>query len=187
MTEKKNQCIHCSVESCRHLREEEGLCALEASRWRPRPWPTPATPPMKACAGATKRNEQETPISKRRRGPAGGRSPVQRPADGVHDRMHRHPARPGGNAGRTAEYRRIGRDPSRGKRLTRNPKGLQRSFASAAAPVFENTAFSRHGFAVVAYVTGVKQSAVVQHDPAGAVVEHDNVKSRKEIMKKWNL
>ena len=37
MTEKKNQCIHCSVESCRHLKEEEGLCALESIQVAPTP------------------------------------------------------------------------------------------------------------------------------------------------------
>ncbi len=37
MNEKKNQCIHCSVESCRHLKEEEGLCALESIQVAPTP------------------------------------------------------------------------------------------------------------------------------------------------------
>lgn len=37
MTEKKHQCIHCSVESCRHLKEEEGLCALESIQVAPTP------------------------------------------------------------------------------------------------------------------------------------------------------
>ena len=37
MIEKKNQCIHCSVGSCRHLKEEEGLCALESIQVAPTP------------------------------------------------------------------------------------------------------------------------------------------------------
>ena len=37
MAEKKNQCIHCSVESCRHLREDQGICSLEAIQVAPTP------------------------------------------------------------------------------------------------------------------------------------------------------
>ena len=37
MTEKKNQCIHCSVESCRHLREDKGICSLESIQVAPTP------------------------------------------------------------------------------------------------------------------------------------------------------
>ncbi len=37
MNEKKNQCIHCSVESCRHLKEGEGMCALESIQVAPTP------------------------------------------------------------------------------------------------------------------------------------------------------
>ena len=37
MSEKKNQCIHCSVESCRHLKEEAGVCALESIHVAPTP------------------------------------------------------------------------------------------------------------------------------------------------------
>lgn len=37
MAEKKNQCIHCSVESCRHLKEDQGLCSLESIQVAPTP------------------------------------------------------------------------------------------------------------------------------------------------------
>ena len=37
MTDPKNQCIHCSVESCRHLKDDEGLCALESIQVAPTP------------------------------------------------------------------------------------------------------------------------------------------------------
>ena len=37
MTEKRNQCIHCSVESCKHLKEEQGLCSLESIQVAPTP------------------------------------------------------------------------------------------------------------------------------------------------------
>ena len=37
VTEKKNQCIHCSVESCRHLKESQGICSLEAIQVAPTP------------------------------------------------------------------------------------------------------------------------------------------------------
>ena len=37
MAEKKNQCIHCSVESCRHLKEETGICSLESIQVAPTP------------------------------------------------------------------------------------------------------------------------------------------------------
>ena len=37
MTDPKNQCIHCSVESCRHLREDKGICSLEAIQVAPTP------------------------------------------------------------------------------------------------------------------------------------------------------
>lgn len=37
MNEKKNQCIHCSVESCRHLRPEQGICSLESIQVAPTP------------------------------------------------------------------------------------------------------------------------------------------------------
>ena len=37
MTDPKNQCIYCSVESCRHLREDKGICSLEAIQVAPTP------------------------------------------------------------------------------------------------------------------------------------------------------
>ena len=37
MPDPKKQCIHCSVESCRHLREEQGICALESIQVAPTP------------------------------------------------------------------------------------------------------------------------------------------------------
>ena len=37
MNEKKNQCIHCSVESCRHLKPEQGICSLESIQVAPTP------------------------------------------------------------------------------------------------------------------------------------------------------
>ena len=37
MNEKKNQCIHCSVESCRHLKQDQGLCSLESIQVAPTP------------------------------------------------------------------------------------------------------------------------------------------------------
>ena len=37
MTDPKNQCIQCSVESCRHLREDKGICSLEAIQVAPTP------------------------------------------------------------------------------------------------------------------------------------------------------
>ena len=37
MNEKKNQCIHCSVESCRHLKSEQGICSLESIQVAPTP------------------------------------------------------------------------------------------------------------------------------------------------------
>ena len=37
MNEKKNQCIHCSVESCQHLRPEQGVCSLESIQVAPTP------------------------------------------------------------------------------------------------------------------------------------------------------
>ena len=37
MTDPNNQCIHCSVESCRHLREDKGICSLEAIQVAPTP------------------------------------------------------------------------------------------------------------------------------------------------------
>ena len=57
MPDPRNQCIHCGVESYRHLKQEQGICA-PASRGPLPPWHTPATPPMKACARATTANEQ---------------------------------------------------------------------------------------------------------------------------------
>ena len=35
--DRKNQCIHCSVESCRHLKEEQGVCSLESIQVAPTP------------------------------------------------------------------------------------------------------------------------------------------------------
>ena len=37
MNEKKNQCIHCSVESCRHLKQDQGICSLESIQVAPTP------------------------------------------------------------------------------------------------------------------------------------------------------
>ena len=37
MNEKKHQCIHCSVESCRHLKADQGLCSLESIQVAPTP------------------------------------------------------------------------------------------------------------------------------------------------------
>ena len=37
MADPKRQCIHGSVESCRHLRQEEGLCGLDSIRVAPTP------------------------------------------------------------------------------------------------------------------------------------------------------
>ena len=37
MNEKKHQCIHCSVESCRHLKAEQGVCSLESIQVAPTP------------------------------------------------------------------------------------------------------------------------------------------------------
>lgn len=37
MSEKKNQCIHCCVESCRHLKQEQGICSLESIQVAPTP------------------------------------------------------------------------------------------------------------------------------------------------------
>ena len=37
MNEPRQQCIHCCVESCRHLKEEQGLCALESIQVAPTP------------------------------------------------------------------------------------------------------------------------------------------------------
>ena len=37
MNDPKNQCIHCCVESCRHLKQEAGLCALESIQVAPTP------------------------------------------------------------------------------------------------------------------------------------------------------
>ncbi len=37
MAEPKKQCIHCSVESCRHLQQEKGLCSLESIQVSPTP------------------------------------------------------------------------------------------------------------------------------------------------------
>ena len=37
MKEAQNQCIHCSVESCRHLKQEKGICSLESIQVAPTP------------------------------------------------------------------------------------------------------------------------------------------------------
>ena len=37
VNDPKRQCIHCSVESCKHLKEEQGLCALESIQVAPTP------------------------------------------------------------------------------------------------------------------------------------------------------
>lgn len=37
MNDKRNQCIHCSVESCQHLRPEQGVCSLESIQVAPTP------------------------------------------------------------------------------------------------------------------------------------------------------
>ncbi len=37
MSDKKNQCIHCSVKSCRHLKQDQGLCGLESVQIAPTP------------------------------------------------------------------------------------------------------------------------------------------------------
>ena len=37
MNEPKNQCIHCSVESCKYLKEEQGLCSLSSIQVAPTP------------------------------------------------------------------------------------------------------------------------------------------------------
>lgn len=34
---KKDQCIHCSVESCRHLSQDKGICSLESIQVAPTP------------------------------------------------------------------------------------------------------------------------------------------------------
>ena len=33
----KSQCIHCSVESCAHLKQEQGVCGLESIQVTPTP------------------------------------------------------------------------------------------------------------------------------------------------------
>ena len=33
----KSQCIHCSVESCAHLKQEQGVCGLESIQVAPTP------------------------------------------------------------------------------------------------------------------------------------------------------
>ncbi len=37
MSDHKNQCIHCSVESCKYLKEEQGLCSLSSIQVAPTP------------------------------------------------------------------------------------------------------------------------------------------------------
>lgn len=37
MTERKNQCIHCCVESCKHLKKDQGICSLESIQVAPTP------------------------------------------------------------------------------------------------------------------------------------------------------
>ncbi len=37
MNDKRNQCIHCSVESCAHLKQEQGVCGLESIQVAPTP------------------------------------------------------------------------------------------------------------------------------------------------------
>lgn len=37
MHEVQNQCIHCSVESCRHLKKDQGLCSLKSIQVAPTP------------------------------------------------------------------------------------------------------------------------------------------------------
>ena len=37
MNEKKNQCIHCSVTSCKHLNETKKECSLDAINVAPTP------------------------------------------------------------------------------------------------------------------------------------------------------
>ena len=37
MPDPRNQCIHCGVESCRHLKQEQGICALDSIQVAPAP------------------------------------------------------------------------------------------------------------------------------------------------------
>ena len=37
MPDPRNQCIHCGVESCRHLKQEQGICALDSIQVPPAP------------------------------------------------------------------------------------------------------------------------------------------------------
>ena len=37
MPDKNHQSIHCSVKSCRHLKQEQGLCGLESVQIAPTP------------------------------------------------------------------------------------------------------------------------------------------------------
>ena len=37
MPDNKHQCIHCSVKSCRHLKQDQGLCGLESVQIAPTP------------------------------------------------------------------------------------------------------------------------------------------------------
>lgn len=37
MPESKHQSIHCSVKSCRHLKQDQGLCGLESVQIAPTP------------------------------------------------------------------------------------------------------------------------------------------------------
>ena len=37
MSERKNQCIHCCVESCKHLKKDQGICSLESIQVAPTP------------------------------------------------------------------------------------------------------------------------------------------------------
>lgn len=37
MADQKHQCIHCSVESCRHLKQEQGMCSLDTIQVAPTP------------------------------------------------------------------------------------------------------------------------------------------------------
>ena len=30
MADQKHQCVHCCVESCKHLKPEQGICGLES-------------------------------------------------------------------------------------------------------------------------------------------------------------
>ena len=63
--EKKNQCIHCSVESCRHLKEEQGICSLESIQVAPTPMAYSGDPADESMCKSYETKEKEETAAQR--------------------------------------------------------------------------------------------------------------------------